>query len=356
MSNSNKINLMDLTIDETCRLMEEIGEPKFRGRQIYKWVSGGCPDFEAMTNISKGLRQKLSDISHTGLLKIERKLVSSVDNTIKYLFMLADGNVIESVVMEYNYGNTICVSSQVGCKMGCKFCASTIAGFSRDLTAGEMLGQIITASADSGIKISNVVIMGIGEPLDNYDNVIKFLRLANSPEGLNIGNRHFSLSTSGIVPQIYRLAREQIPLTLAISLHAANDPDRSSIMPVNRKYSIDKLIEACKIYTKETGRRITFEYAMIKGVNDSLKHAGELSELLKGMLCHVNLIPVNTVEETGFTKSSRESIDSFMKVLERRGIEVTVRRELGSDINAACGQLRKSAVKAERANDEPDRE
>lgn len=348
MNDNRKINLMDLSLNETEELMVKLGEPKFRGKQVYEWVNKGCESFDDMTNLSKSLRNKLDEISHTGVFQVRSKLVSQIDGTIKYLFALDDDNVIESVVMEYKHGNTICISSQVGCKMGCTFCASTVAGFVRSLSAGEMLGQIITASRDSGKKISNVVIMGIGEPLDNYDNVIKFLRLANSSDGLNIGFRHFSLSTCGIVPNVLRLAKEKIPLTLSVSLHASNDVARSGVMPVNRKYSIDKLIEACKIYTRETGRRITFEYTMIDGVNDSQQDAEELANLIKGMLCHVNLIPVNSVPGTGYKKSERHKIELYIKVLEKYNIQVTVRRELGSDINAACGQLRRSIIDNEK--------
>ena len=342
----DKINLMDLSFEETEKFIESIGEKRFRAKQIFQWIYRGVESFDEMTNISADLRERLSQNSFTGYLRIASKLVSKIDGTIKYLFELEDGNAVESVLMKYKYGYSICISTQVGCKMGCTFCASAPLGFKRNLTAGEILGQIITVQRDSGEKISNVVLMGIGEPLDNYDNVMKFLKLANDERGLGIGARHFSLSTSGIVPRIYALMKENFPLTLSISLHSTNDTDRSAIMPVNRKYSIDKLIEACKIYTKETGRRITFEYAMISGVNDSAEKAKELGRLIKGMLCHVNLIPVNNVEGTGFIRSGRKTIEKFIEVLSSYGVEATVRRELGSDISAACGQLRRSAVES----------
>lgn len=335
------VNLMELTLEETEAWVQSLGEPRFRGKQIYEWVVKGVKDIDSMTNLSKGLRDKIKLCAHTGYLEVVDKLVSALDGTVKYLFRLQDGNMIESVLMEYKHGTTICVSTQVGCKMGCTFCASSVLGFGRNLSSGEILGQVITAGAEAGKKISNVVLMGIGEPLDNYTQVLKFLRAASDPNGLGIGKRHFSLSTCGIVPKIYELMKEGFPLTLSISLHAAKDEERSRIMPVNKSYSIDKLIEVCKIYTKETGRRITFEYALIAEVNDTPDNAKALGRLLKGMLCHVNLIPVNTVEGTGYRKSSRKSTQQFISVLSGYGIEATVRRELGSDINAACGQLRR---------------
>lgn len=338
------LNLMDFTYEELESYLISQGLPKFRAKQVYEWVHKGTESIEDMTNLSKDLRQKLAEKAHTGYLKVRAKLVSKIDGTIKYLFQLRDGNIVECVLMEYKHGTSICISTQVGCKMGCTFCASAVLGFRRNLTAGEMLGEIITASKDSGRTISNVVLMGIGEPLDNYDNVIKFLKMANDPRGLNIGGRHFSLSTSGIVPRIYDLMEENLQLTLAISLHSTNDEDRSRIMPVNKVYSIDKLLEACKIYISKTRRRITFEYAMIAGVNDTVAHARELGQLLKGMLCHVNLIPVNSVEGTGYQRSNRKEIETFVAILGKYGVEATVRRELGSDIEAACGQLRRSVI------------
>ena len=335
------INLMNLTCDELEKYIISLSQPGFRGRQIYKWLNEGVYSFEDMNNIPKSLREELQIKAYTGNLEIANKLVSKIDGTVKYLYKLHDGNSIESVVMEYKHGTTICISTQVGCKMKCAFCASGEAGFIRDLTAGEMLSQVITSNKDLEKNISNVVLMGIGEPLDNYDNVIKFIKMANDKRGLNIGIRHFSLSTAGVVPKIYDLLKEGMGLTLSVSLHNADNYKRSDIMPINRKYSIDKLLEACKIYTEETKRRITFEYALIAGVNDTAEDAGKLGKLLKGMLCHVNLIPVNQVEGKEFIKSNKSTIGKFVSVLEKYNIEVTLRREMGSDISAACGQLRK---------------
>ncbi len=339
-----KTNLLDLTIEELQALLASLGQEKFRAKQIYQWLNRGIKEIDEMSNLSKPLRQALKDIAYIGKLKIKNKQVSSIDRTTKYLFELADGNVIESVLMYYKHGLTACISSQIGCRMGCRFCASTGLGLVRNLTAGEILDQILSIQADAGDRVGNVVIMGIGEPLDNYDNILKFLKLVNHPEGLNIGYRHISLSTCGLVPEIHRLAEENLPITLSISLHSPNDRIRGEIMPVTRKYSIDKIIEACKIYTEVTKRRITFEYAMISGVNDSKENAFELAGKIKGMLCHVNLIPVNSIETVDYRKSNRKNIEQFKEVLERYGIETTVRRELGSDINAACGQLRRSDV------------
>lgn len=338
-------NLMDMTIEELEQMLVDMGQQRFRAKQIFKWVNSGINSIDDMTNISKQLRQELSEISKINRIKLVSKLKSKIDSTAKYLFELEDGNIIESVLMEYKYGFTACISSQAGCKMGCTFCASTGANFSRNLTAGEMVDQIMTMQQDSGNRIGHVVLMGIGEPLDNYNNVIKFLRIVNHPEGLMIGFRNISLSTCGIVPKILQLSEENIPITLSISLHSARDDKRSEMMPINRSFCIDKLISACKIYTERTKRRISFEYAMISGENDSEQDAKELAGLLKGMLCHVNLIPVNIVQGNGYKKSSRIQIDKFKNIMESRGIETTVRRELGSDINAACGQLRKNRLK-----------
>jgi 23S rRNA (adenine2503-C2)-methyltransferase len=336
--------LPDMDIKELEELLKGIGQQKFRAKQIFNWIARGARDFEEMTDLSKQLRQDLAQIARVSALGIRRKLVSAVDGTVKYLFELPDGNMIESVRMEYQHGYTACISSQIGCKMGCSFCASTIAGFRRDLSPGEMLEQILAIQRDGGIKIGNVVIMGIGEPFDNYDNVLKFLRLAHDPEGLNIGWRHMTVSTCGLVPEIIRFSGESLQVNLAISLHAPNDAMRTAIMPVARKYSIDKIIEACKIYTEKTNRRITFEYALIQGVNDSPENAAELASRLKGMLCHVNLIPVNAVQGVGYRQSDRRHVEEFERLLLRKGIETTIRRELGSDINAACGQLRRSEM------------
>ena len=297
-----------------------------------------------MTNISKATREKLSAVSFISTLKIREKYVSKIDKTTKYLFELPDGNCIESVVMYYNHGISICISSQVGCRMGCGFCASTIGGLYRSLTAGEILNQVIFAQKDIGERISNIVMMGIGEPLDNFENVKKFLRNVNHEKGLNIGYRHISLSTCGLVPKIYELAKENMPITLSVSLHAPNNDIRNSIMPVNKKYPIEELIKACKDYIKTTTRRISFEYSLISGVNDSMENADELARLLKGMLCHVNLIPVNKIEEREYKKGNKQEIRAFCERLNSRGINATVRRELGSDIQASCGQLRKKLL------------
>lgn len=337
-------NLMDMTLEELEQMLSDMGQQKFRAKQIFKWVNSGIKSFDDMTNISKQLREELGKVSKVARIKIVDKLQSKIDSTAKYLFELEDGNVIESVLMEYKHGFTACISSQAGCRMGCSFCASTGAEFSRNLTPGEMLDQVMTMQEDSGNRIGHIVLMGIGEPLDNYENVIKFLKIVNHPDGLMIGMRNISLSTCGVVPRILQLAEENIPITLSVSLHSAKDDKRSAMMPVNKAYCIDKLISACKIYTESTKRRITFEYAMISGENDSEQDAKELARLLKGMLCHVNLIPVNTVTGNGYKKSSRIHIEKFMNILESRGIETTVRRELGSDINAACGQLRKNRI------------
>lgn len=337
-------NLMDMSLEELEQMLSGMGQQKFRAKQIFKWVNSGIKSIDDMTNLSKQLRLNLSQVANISRIRQVNKLQSQIDSTAKYLFELEDGNIIESVLMEYKHGFTACISSQAGCRMGCTFCASTGANFSRNLTAGEMLDQVMSMQEDSGNRIGHIVLMGIGEPLDNYDNVVKFLRLVNHPDGLMIGLRNISLSTCGIVPRILQLAQENIPITLSVSLHSARDDKRSAMMPVNKAYSIDKLISACKIYTESTKRRITFEYAMISGENDSELDARELAGLLKGMLCHVNLIPVNTVQGNGYKKSSRNQIEKFKNIMETRGIETTVRRELGSDINAACGQLRKNRL------------
>jgi len=339
-----KINLLDLNLEELQKLLIDMKQQKFRAKQIFTWLGRGVTNFDQMTDLSKSLRESLSEISYIGSLKIKQKQVSKIDGTIKYLFELFDGNVIESVLMEYLHGFTVCISTQIGCKMGCKFCASTGIGFVRDLTAGEMLAQVLGIQEDIEKRVGNVVLMGIGEPLDNYDNVIKFLKLVNSPDGINIGYRHISLSTCGIVPRILDLANEKLPITLSISLHAPNDEVRSRTMPINDLYSIDKIIEGCKIYTEITKRRITFEYALILGVNDSVENAKELAGKIRGMLAHVNLIPVNTVKTNDYKKSSKKQAFIFQNVLEEQGIETTIRRELGADIEAACGQLRRSKV------------
>ena len=335
------INLKDLTFEELKAFLVENGEKPFRATQIFSWLHKGITSFDEMTDISINLRKKLSEISFISTLKIVRKLESKIDKTKKYLFELEDGNTVESVVMYYKHGITICISCQVGCRMGCKFCASTIGGLVRSLTPGEILDQVIFAQKDIGERISNIVMMGIGEPLDNFDNVIKFLKNVNDERGINIGYRHISLSTCGIVPKIEKLMELKLPITLSISLHAPTDEVRDTIMPVNHAYNTDMLINMCKRYALETKRRISFEYAIINGVNDSPEHAKIIADKLKNMLCHVNLIPVNNVEENDFKKPPKERIQRFMAVLEKYNIPVTVRRELGSDISASCGQLRR---------------
>lgn len=339
---SKKINLLDLNIDDLKNLLNGMGEKPFRAKQIFAWLNRGISSLDEMTDLSKSLRERLSQISFIGTLKIAGKQVSSADGTAKYLFELPDGVMIESVLMKYEHGNTACISTQAGCKMGCTFCASTGIGFDRNLTPGEMLGQILKISQDTNERIGNVVLMGIGEPLDNYDNVIKFLRMLNSKDGLNVGYRHISLSTCGLLPQIQRLADEGLPITLSISLHAPNDKLRNAVMPINRTYPIDKIIAGCKMYTEKTNRRVTFEYALISGVNDSAECAAELASRIGGMLAHVNLIPVNKVDSNDYKKSSKKQAYLFQSILLERGIETTIRRELGADIEAACGQLRRS--------------
>lgn len=338
------VNLKDLTFEELEEFIVNLGEKKFRAKQIFKWLHLPVESFDEMTNISSDFRHKLSEVSYISKAEIEEKYESKIDNTKKYLLKLSDGNIIESVVMYYKHGITICISSQVGCRMGCKFCASTIGGKVRDLTAGEILDEVLFIQRDIGERISNIVMMGIGEPLDNFDNVIKFLYNVNNENGVNIGYRHISLSTCGIVPKIDELARHNLPITLSISLHAVTDEKRSSIMPVNKAYNVESLIDACKRYIDTTGRRISFEYSLIAGVNDTPADAHALAKLLKGMLCHVNLIPVNSVKENDYKKPSKENIERFKSIIEKYNIPATVRRELGSDISASCGQLRRNKI------------
>ena len=331
-----------MSLAELKEEMLSIGEKAFKATQIYSWLhKHSAESFDEMTNISKDLRENLKKNYDIYNCTIEKKLVSVYDDTVKYLFRLNDGELIESVVMKYKYGYTICVSSQVGCKMGCKFCASGIAGFVRNLAPSEILSQVYKAQKDLDIRISHIVMMGVGEPLDNFDNVLKFLTLVSDENGINIGMRNISLSTCGVVTGIYKLMEEKLQLTLSISLHAPDDEIRSKTMPVNDRWNIDELLKACKDYIKVTNRRISFEYAMISGVNDSDECARKLGMKLKGMLCHVNLIPVNSVKERSYTKSSKERMESFIKILNKYGINATVRRTLGSDINASCGQLRR---------------
>lgn len=337
-----KTDINSLTYEKLNSVIEKLGQPTFRAKQIYTWLHKyGVSSFDEMTNISKQLREILADKYFISTCEIEDKYTSKIDDTVKYLFRLYDGEYVESVIMKYKYGYTICVSSQVGCKMGCTFCASTLAGFKRNLTAGEIEAQLQSAQKDLQIKISHIVLMGIGEPLDNFDNVIDFLYNVNNENGLNISMRNITLSTCGVVPRIYDLMALNLQLTLTISLHAPNDNIRSKTMPINRKYNMDELIKACKNYADKTGRRVSFEYTLIKDVNDSTKDALELSGRLKGMNSHINLIPVNDVKERGNVRSSKEAILNFQNVLKKHGINATIRRTLGSDINASCGQLRR---------------
>lgn len=337
-----KKDIKSMTLSELEEEMKLLSQPKFRAKQIYSWLhKNTVHTFDQMSNISKDFRNILQENYEIYSCGIEKKLISVYDDTVKYLFKLHDGEYIESVVMKYKYGYTICVSSQVGCKMGCTFCASTLAGFVRNLTASEILSQVYTAQEDMNIRISHVVLMGVGEPMDNFSNVLRFVSLVTDENGQNLSMRNISLSTCGVVSGIYKLMEKRLQLTLSISLHAPNDEIRSKTMPVNNRWGVDELIKACRDYTKATGRRISFEYAMIKNVNDSDECAFELSKKLKGMLAHVNLIPVNEVKETGYIKSSDDRIKRFISILTSNGINTTVRRTLGSDINASCGQLRR---------------
>ena len=343
-------DILSMTLPEIEALLTQLGQPRFRGKQVFTWLHRGTP-FSQMSNLPATLRTTLEETCEWRIPEVECKQVSATDGTVKYLFRLLDGNCIESVFMRYKHGNTLCISSQVGCRMGCKFCASTLGGKVRDLTPSEMLGQIIATQLDTGERVDNVVMMGIGEPLDNFDNVIRFLHLVNSPDGLGIGYRHISLSTCGLVDGIRRLAQEDLPITLSISLHAADDDTRSAIMPVNKKYPVANLLSSVADYYATTGRRVSFEYTLLAGKNDSVAHARHLAEVLNGALrgrdygksapIHVNLIRVNEVAETEFHHGTKESALRFAKELERFGITATLRRRLGADIDAACGQLRK---------------
>lgn len=339
----DKIDIKSMYVHEIKELMKEMGQPSFRAEQIFKWLHNGVSSFDEMSNLSKDLRTKLNEKCYIADVSIVRRLESQIDGTVKYLYRLYDGETIESVLMKYNHGYTVCISTQVGCRMGCKFCASGLEGLKRNLTASEMLAQLTCAQNDNGIRISNVVMMGMGEPLDNFDNSVRFLKLVSDDSGMNIGLRHISLSTSGVVDGIYKLAEENLPITLSISLHAPTDEIRSRTMPVNKKWNIDKLLKACKDYQKVTTRRISFEYAMINSVNDSTECAETLAKKLKGIMCHVNLIPANPVVETDFVKSDIKRIELFKKTLENLGVTATIRRTLGADINASCGQLRRES-------------
>ena len=338
-------NIKEYNLDELQDELVNLGEKKYRAEQIFKWLYvDKVKEFDEMTNLSIELREKLKKEYTICNFKILKKQESS-DGTKKYLFDVLDGNAIESVLMEYHHGKTICVSSQIGCKMGCKFCASTGIKFIRSLTCGEIVEQILAVEQDIGDKISNIVFMGIGEPFDNYENVMRAIKILNNQKGLNIGARHISISTSGLVPMIYKFADEELQCTLSISLHATNDEKRSNMMPINNKYNIKELMEACKYYINKTNKRISFEYALAKDNNDNLEDAKELVKLLKGMLCHVNLIPINKIENGKYTKSTNENIIKFRDYLNNNGIVATIRRELGSDIDAACGQLRRKNLK-----------
>ncbi len=338
-----KTDILSLNLDELERLLVENGEKKFRAKQIFKWLHvKRVMDFDKMTDISVQLRQCLKEKFCINRLFIQKRLESAIDNTVKYLYRLPDGNFVETVLMDYNYGKSICVSTQVGCKMGCKFCASAIAGYIRSLTPSEILMQIYETERDAGVRVTGVVLMGIGEPLDNFANVLEFLKLLSDKNGNNLSLRHVALSTCGIVPKIRQLADMKLQLTLSVSLHSPYDDKRSEIMPVNRTYNIDELMKACNYYIEKTGRRITFEYAVINSVNSSEKDADKLADLLRGMNCHVNLIPVNRVKERSY-RTARSGVADFAKRLGQRGINATVRRTLGSDIEAACGQLRRDA-------------
>lgn len=338
-----KTDIKSLNLQELEGLVKSMGQPAFRAKQLYQWMHQKLvTDFTQMSNLSKPLQAQLQEQCELVVLKKVDVRISQIDGTRKYLFALPDGNVIESVWMQYQHGNSVCISSQAGCRMGCRFCASTLDGLSRNLTASEMLEQVYRIQEDTGERVSNVVIMGSGEPLDNYDNVVRFLRLISDAEGLHISERNLTLSTCGLVPKMYRLAEEGLHITMALSLHAPNDDLRSSLMPVARKYPLSEVIEACRYYFEKTGRRITFEYSLINGENDTAACGKELAKLLQGLNCHVNLIPVNAIKERDFVQSEGKRIQSFKKLLENHKINVTIRREMGRDINGACGQLRKS--------------
>ena len=340
-----KQDIKSMTLAELQDAFAALGEPKFRAKQVFAWLHRGAVSFEAMTNLSRPLRETLDSLYFITAPTVARKQISRLDGTIKYLWRLRDGNCVESVVMQYHHGNTVCISSEVGCPMGCKFCASTIGGLVRRLEPSELLDQVLFSQLDSGLPISNIVLMGIGEPLDNFDNVMRFLELVNSPDGMNIGMRHISLSTCGLVDKIEQLAERDLQLTLSVSLHSPDDESRSKIMPVNRRWPVDTLLSACRDYFAKTGRRISFEYTMIDGVSDSPEQAQLLAKKLAGMGAHVNMIPLNNVTESGLHTSSRQAIRRFQTILEENGITATLRRTLGSDIDASCGQLRRKAMK-----------
>ena len=342
-----KEHLRSMTLEELSSVLKELNQPAFRAKQVFTWLHKGVTSCGEMTNLPQSLRDALDEKYPLLPPKVVRKQESQKDGTIKYLWMLSDGNCVETVLMRYHYGNTVCISTEVGCAMGCAFCASTLGGLVRRLEPREMLEQVMFTQIDSGLPISHIVLMGIGEPLDNYDNVLRFLHLVNSELGMNISMRHISLSTCGLVPKIDKLAEEKLQLTLSVSLHAPNDTIRNTIMPVNKAYPVDTLLDACRRYYQKTGRRISFEYAMIDGVNDTVEAAKELIQKLKGMGAHMNLIPLNHVEESPLKPSSKQAISRFQKLLEDAGIPATVRRSLGGDIDASCGQLRRKYTQSQ---------
>ena len=343
------VNLKSMTQPEIGAVLRELGQPAFRAKQVYTWLHKGVRSYEEMTNLPKALRDVLADKYPINAPKVVRKQESQRDGTIKYLWQLSDGNCVETVLMRYNYGNTVCISTEVGCRMGCAFCASTLGGLVRKLEPFEMVDQVLFTQLDSGLPISRIVLMGIGEPLDNMENVMRFLELINSEDGMNISMRHISLSTCGLVPKIDELAKHKLQISLAISLHGPNDEIRNRIMPVNKAYPIDVLLDACRRYYAATSRRIHFEYAMIDGVNDSQENAKELLRRLKGLPAHFNLIPLNHVEESPLKPSSKAAVAQFQKTLEDGGITATVRRTLGGDIDASCGQLRRKYNKEQNS-------
>ena len=334
-------DIKSMTPEELKERFVRSGLKPYHALQTYRWLSRGVESFDAMSDLPKQLREQLAGEYYIPCAAVERKYCSRLDDTVKYLFRMNDGQLVESVLMSYRHGRTICISSQVGCKMNCDFCATGKSGFARNLLPSEMLGQVQAAQADAGTRISNIVLMGMGEPLDNYENVLRFLTLISSEEGMNVGMRHISLSTCGIVDKIYDLAEKDFQLTLSVSLHAPNDAIRSRLMPVNRRWNVEELLKACRYYLSRTGRRISFEYALIGGVNDSRECAAELAARLRGMLCHVNLIPVNSVEGSPFSRSAPERMQQFLRTLGEAGVNATVRRTLGADIDASCGQLRR---------------
>ena len=338
-------HLKSMTMPELSAVLKELSQPAFRAKQIYTWLHKGVRSYEEMTNLPKTLRDALAEKYPLHIPEVVRKQQSQKDGTIKYLWRLSDGNCVETVLMKYHYGNTVCISTEVGCRMGCAFCASTLGGLVRKLEPFEMLDQVLFTQVDSGEPVSHIVLMGIGEPLDNFDNVMRFLELVNSPDGMNISMRHISLSTCGLVPMIDKLAEKKLQLTLSVSLHAPNDTIRNTIMPVNKAYPTEELLSACRRYYEKTGRRISFEYAMISGVNDTLEAAKELIRRLRGLPAHFNLIPLNHVEESPLKPSTRQAVAAFQKMLEDAGIPATVRRTLGGDIDASCGQLRRKYTK-----------